>query len=406
MIWQAFEGPLPPKTLLALALLGVGVRIVCVVALQSWSFERDYDFGYEMGQLGATLVQDGGFLTVETPPRPTAKFPPLYPVVVAAFFKIFGVFSVPAAIGLFVFQIVCAAVSTILLMRIGERVFDRRAGLIAGMIWAFYPTSIFFSSVRIWYSELAVMLLLAVVAITVTGESPLALGRIACLAVLSGLLVLTDSTMILYLPLLALWAAYRGARNPAGLIGRFGAWAVVFLVVCSPWLVRNWSIWGTPLLAKSNLGLELVLGNASELRKTVGQEQMGNEMESQRVLRDLALRWIRQHPERFARLTLRRVVYFWGGNPGFGPEFFLRLMYFVPLLFLAIVGLWRGLREKRVMTPLWLFLLVYPLPYYVTHVGHGRYIYPVEPIVVLLAALPLAVLWGRRATVRRMPLTD
>jgi hypothetical protein len=34
--------------------------------------------------------------------------------------------------------------------------------------------------------------------------------------------------------------------------------------------------------------------------------------------------------------------------------------------------------------------LIYPLPYYLTHVARGRYSYPVEPFVVLLAAVPLA----------------
>jgi 4-amino-4-deoxy-L-arabinose transferase-like glycosyltransferase len=189
------------------------VRVALMVILQSWEFPHEWAYGHEMGRMGRWLAEGQGFsLDGETP---TAKFPLVYAGVVAGAFSVFGVYSKAAAIGLFLFQSVCASLTAICLVVLGNHLLGRTAGLIAGFAWAFSPSSIFRSVSRIWYSELAVMLLLLAITIAATAKGSPTVRRSALLGGLSGLLVLTDSTMVLYLVLLLLWMLFaRGVKLP------------------------------------------------------------------------------------------------------------------------------------------------------------------------------------------------
>jgi 4-amino-4-deoxy-L-arabinose transferase-like glycosyltransferase len=402
------------KDLIIILAAALMVRVALMILLQTWEFKDDWAYGHEMGRLGQWLAEGRGFsLDGEAP---TAKFPPVYPFIVGGAFALFGIYSKAAAVGLFLFHSACAAVTAVCLAVLGSHLFDRRAGLIAGFIWVAYPTSIFYSVIRIWYCELALMLLFVAVTVAVTTRPSLSHQRVMCLGGLSGLIVLTDTTMALYLPLLFCWILFaQGAKLPRQATLAV-VWAIMAGVVTSPWLIRNWSALGTPLLGKSNIGLELFIGNNSFSSGTVhaketeqafaalDQEELTYyQSQPERVyyqfLQNKALAWIQAHPLGFLQLTARRIWYFWGLNLRVGREAWLHFAYFFPLVVLALVGLWHSRQRWRELAPLWLFPLLYPLPYYVTHVGHGRYSYPVEPFTMLLAATSLAIWSLRRKTV-------
>jgi 4-amino-4-deoxy-L-arabinose transferase-like glycosyltransferase len=284
------------------------VRVALMVILQSWEFPHEWAYGHEMGRMGRWLAEGQGFsLDGETP---TAKFPLVYAGVVAGAFSVFGVYSKAAAIGLFLFQSVCASLTAICLVVLGNHLLGRTAGLIAGFAWAFSPSSIFRSVSRIWYSELAVMLLLLAITIAATAKGSPTVRRSALLGGLSGLLVLTDSTMVLYLVLLLLWMLFaRGVKLPR-FIASVIVWGLAAGVVVSPWALRNWFVLGSPQIVKSNFGLELFLGNNPFSSGTTKQEEQAFAALDQeeyayyraqpervyyRYLQDKALEWIRAH---------------------------------------------------------------------------------------------------------------
>ncbi|HXH09761.1 MAG TPA: hypothetical protein VNP04_08385 [Alphaproteobacteria bacterium] len=401
------------KELLLLFACTLLVRVVCLVVLRSWQFPDEWSFGYEMGRLGATLASGEGFVLTPDRPSPSALFPPLYPLIVGGFFSLFGVYSKAAAVGLFLFQSACAGVIAVCLVILGAHLFNATAGRVASLLWTVYPTSLFYSVVHIWYCELALMLLLLTITAAVTARSALAFHQVALLGGLSGLTVLTDSTMTLYFPLLLLWMLLTRRGQPAKLGVMVAIWGITAATVVSPWIVRNWLVLGSPTLLKSNFGKELFTGNSpfssgandrTEMARTYAAldqneftyYQRQPELVYNRYLRDKALEWIRAHPFAFVSLTARRVSYFWGRIPTLGQRSWLHVAYFGPLLILALYGLVHGVRRRHPLAPIWLFLLVYPLPYYLTHVARARYRYPVEPLVVLLAAIPLAV-WSWQA---------
>lgn len=390
------------------------VRVVCMIILRSWGFPNEWEFGQEIGKIGESLADGHGFALMNVP---TAKFPPVYPLLVGGAFVIFGVYSKAAAVILFLFQSICAAITAVCLAVLGSRFLGRKEGIIAGFMWAVYPSSISHSVEAIWYSELAVMLLLLLIIIAASTK-PLSLsGRVACLGGLSGLLVLTDSTMAIYAALLLLWILYVWEIRFRKWIGLAVIWGIAAGVVVSPWAMRNWLVLGTPGILKSNFGLELFFGNNpyssggsidKERLQALGalnqEEQTYYRGQPEHVyygyLHTKALGWIRMHPLMFLQLTAKRFWYFWGKFPSIGPDRWRRvsrfhLVWYAPLAVLGLYGFWYIIHRRWHLAPLWLFLLVYPLPYYVTHVQLYRYRYPVEPFIVLLAAIPLTVWFGR-----------
>jgi hypothetical protein len=385
------------------------VRIVCMALCQTWDFKNEWVFGHEMGRIGQWLAQGQGFTLDGV--SPSAKFPPIYPFLVGGFFSVFGIYSKASAVGLFLFQSLCSAGIAICLVVVGNHVFGRTTGLIAGWAWAFYPTSIFYSAIRIWYSELAVLLLMLSITIAYTSRQSKSSRRIAILGALGGFTVLTDSTMALYLPLLLLWMLLARRVQVSRLVFLVALWGLTAGVVTSPWMMRNWLAVGSLQPLKSNFGLELFKGNSpfssgindrDEVAQTfaaLNQKELAyyrsqSEVVYYHYLRDKALDWIREHPFGFLSLTVQRIWYFWIFNPGLGWESGVRLAYFGLFIMLALCGLRYATGRRRHLAPIWLFLLIYPLPYYLTHVTHGRYSYPVEPLVVLLAANSVAVWVG------------
>lgn len=401
------------KALLLIASATVVVRLAVMVVLQSWEFPDEKAFGHEMGWIGKWLANGIGF--TKDGISPTAQFPPVYPFVVAGFFYVLGTYSKAAAVGLFLFQSVCAAVSAVCLALLGDRIFNSTVGLVAGLVMAIYPTSIFYSVINIWYSELTVMLVLIAVTTAVTAKKSPTTGRVAFLGGLSGLIVLVDSAMVVYVLFLMLWMLFAWRVQLSRFVVLVFLWAATAAVVVTPWAVRNWLVLGSPLVLKSNLGSAFFTGNNSfssgandrtEIKQALGAvekretnyDRGQSELVYQRHLQNKAFQWIRSNPFRFLKLTALRMVYFWVKFPTHGWKSWLHLSYFGPFVVLALYGLWHSLRRRH-LTPVWLFLVVYPLPYYVTFVNHGRYIYPVEPFVVLLAAIPLTI-WSRPALCR------
>jgi 4-amino-4-deoxy-L-arabinose transferase-like glycosyltransferase len=379
------------------------MRVAYMITFETWNFKNDWVFGHEMGRIGQWLAEGKGVTLNGS--SPTARFPPLYPLVVAGSFYLFGAYTKTAAVLLFLFQSVCSAAIAMCLVNLGNRLVGVKAGMIAGVIWAVYPTSIFYSVIRIWYCELALALVLLIVTITVRNLPSPGFKLVAGLGALSGLTVLTDSTMAVYLPLILLWMLFACRVQLSKMIMLVVVWGITAGVVVSPWMVRNWLVLGSPVFLKSNFGAQLFIQNSSQTsraeaaqefaalqKKWVSTGSKPSEIVYSRYLGNSALRWIAEHPLDFASATIRRILEFWVVNPGQGWESWLRMTFFVPLIMLSVYGLRYASGRRWYLAPLWLFLLVYPLPYYLTHVDHGRYSYPVEPFVVLLAAIAFS-LW-------------
>lgn len=180
----------------------------------------------------------------------------------------------------------------------------------------------------------------------------------------------------------------------------------------SPWLIRNYEVFGHFVFIRDDFGLQFRLGNwkgadgmlMAYLQPNLNQlefdkfQHMG-ELAYAADRKRLALEWIRQEPGRFAIVSLKRFFYFWNGVPretGSVALVDFRTSLFLATSVLALWGLGRALRQKR--RGAWLFaglVLTYPTTYYFVF-PHARYRHAIEPELFILAVFLLSEAVRRR----------
>jgi hypothetical protein len=201
-------------------------------------------------------------------------------------------------------------------------------------------------------------------------------------------------------------------------------WFIAFGICVTPWGIRNYLVLDTPGILKSNFGLELFFGNNPystgggidkeryQALDALDREEFNyykkqSEHAYYGYLQTKAVEWIKANPGKFLQLTAKRFWFYWGKFPSSGPgplnkHSWMLLIWYAPVVLLALCSFWFYVGRKKELIPVWLFLLVYPLPFYITHVQLHRYRYPVEAFLVLLAAIPLTrcfnYCWNRLKT--------
>jgi 4-amino-4-deoxy-L-arabinose transferase-like glycosyltransferase len=276
---------------------------------------------------------------------PTAVRGPSYVLLVAGFDALFGADRSP----LFAFQILLDAVSLLLLVRLAHRWFRSWwVAWLAGVLYATYPPIVLNTvyvltetmtqlTILIWvtlfvdYYERGRMrdLVFASIALGVCalGKPHLALfGPVACLAAL---------------PRLQLAAAAR-------------ATVVITAVVCltmSPWIIRNAVIFHAFVPGVSIGGMGVLFGSGAFNGRTIGALDHPavpdsvrslvatmDEIEANRWAGREAMRAIREHPARYAKLSALKVSRLWL-NLGFDEGRPSRASLFIAAFNLLVIGL-------------------------------------------------------------------
>jgi len=379
--------------------------------------EKDFDFGYEMGRIGRSLAQGQGFSNpFNETTGPTAWEPPLYPLLIAGVFRMFGVYSRASAIVLLSVNSIFSALTCIPIFLIAKRCFSEKVAVWTSWTWALLPSVIFWCTRWVWETSLAALLLAIIFWLALEMEEKDGLKPWLQFGLLWGVAALTNTALLSFLPVSGLWAWYHcakvGKRSLTGVILA----AAIFVACIAPWLIRNYSVFGK-IFMRSNFGAELRLGNGPGADGTwmdyLHPSKNVLEMRRYRELGELAyvnerkreaMVYIREDYARFAGLSLKRFIYYWGGLPKASNH--AVAAYFSNSLFLAssVLGFWGVGRAMRKRQPgAWLFfwlVLSYPLVYYFVF-PHPRYRHPIEPELGILIVYVVSEVegwgWSRRA---------
>ena len=191
-----------------------------------------------------------------------ANRPPGYPLMLAGLRAVFGTAEWP----ILVVQSALGALTVLGMMAIARRFGGDRAALLAGVVGALYPYSIA-NDTSLVEQPLYVALATAFAALALRARDRLGTAAgppwrsAVALGALAGLTSLTRETFNVFLPLFCLWVLF-GWPRPA--FRRRVAWCALFtmtfLVVCSPWLVRNQRRFGVPAFSFA-AGKSLWVGN-------------------------------------------------------------------------------------------------------------------------------------------------
>jgi hypothetical protein len=404
----------PPRAFLILFCLGFAFRVWTLTLIPGDQIPPNPD--WETGAVALSLLERGEFADPYLiPTGPTAHTPPLQVGLFALLYKGLGYSFLGGLIRWLLVMAAHSATYALLPWFSGRMGLAREVGVVAGLLGAGIPH---------WPYELESFSALALALLVVaflnrwqakgekeSGEdrNPPASERGGLASLGLGLAAgVSFHLQPVLLPVVAGCLAFEGwwGRNRR-MSGGIPLVLLGMALACLPWGYRNYRVLGEPYFIRSNLGLELYVGNherahadieVSDSRKSFQHPR--TDLEEVEKVRDLgeaeymrqkmqeALAWIASNPRRFLTLTVTRAGYFWGGplhtvpsSPGY-----------LLLTLIALLGAWRifPAATPPQRAALWIPLLTYPLIYYVV-AYMPRYGHPVRWILFLLAG---AAIWG------------
>jgi 4-amino-4-deoxy-L-arabinose transferase-like glycosyltransferase len=375
---------------------------------------RDYlPFGYEAGSIAAAIAQGRGFSSplrmVQT--GPTAWFTPVYPYLLAAVFKILGVYSYSSNIVIRCINNAFSAFTCWPIYAIGAKVFGRKYGAAAAWIWVVFPMSLFFSTVWVWDTALSTLMLTIIIAATLGMRGSESLRSWLGYGALWAAGAMVNASVLSVLPPLALWAIWplRRQMMPAGKL--LAASSLIFIVGITPWTIRNYVVFHKFIPFRSNFALELWLGNnpavpdswspwlhpnddPSEAAEYARMTEIPFMQEKQHE----AVLFMRTHPVETMGFIFRRFSDNWIAMWDPPADIWSRVDLTTKLgivgncvfPLLSLLGVLLAYRQRNeIAVPFGAVMLFFPLIFYITHTS-SRYRHPMDPLMLVLAVYALA----------------
>jgi hypothetical protein len=393
------------------------VRVAYMTLAHTYKFrnvDEHFQFGWEAGRIAQALATGFGYAdpfsnSILRHSGPTAWLPPIYPSLIAAVFKLFGVYTLASAWVLLTINCVLSAATAAAIWEIAARCYNRRVALWSAWMWALYPAAMQYAVRWVWEMTLTTALFswTIVLALRMAGiGDPTSASqgrqtrRWALFGFLWSLIALCNTSLLIFLPAAGLWILAHTWKQRRSLTGAILA-GFIFLAVISPWEIRNYRTFHAFIPIRGNLGVEMYLGNGpgsngwlmaydhpflapAELRN---YRALG-EVKYARARGDLAKQYIAAHPAHFLSITALRVYFFWASVPHPTDDAWYveggRIINFSFLSLAGLLGLALALHRQAPAAGLfaWAFLLL-PIPYYVVTV-HARFRHPLEPLICIL----------------------
>jgi 4-amino-4-deoxy-L-arabinose transferase-like glycosyltransferase len=327
--------------------------------------------------------------------------PPVFPYLLGAVYTAFGGLGAVK-----VLQAVAGALLVPAAGRIGFMAFGSRVGLVAAALCAFYPELVWYS-VHFWSEPVFLALLWWAIEGVMSADARKSLGRALAAGALWGLAVLTRETALYFVPVAALWLAWRA---PGG-VKRAAAYALATFLVVAPWTYRNWALFRAFVPVSTMGGLNLWQGNGGLSREELyaRYEAVQGRIEQFQHARRMGIEAIlRRQPTWFFEKVYEQAPHFWeidslavlhihrGAYGPVRPGAAIAAALVVILPYLAVMALAvPGLALFRLDRPRLLLMafLAYYLLLHVASYGYSRFRVPILPILFLLAAWFVA---GRR----------
>lgn len=415
---EAARAPKPEnRRLLALiVLIALVLRLVLILAP---SFENlmdaDHIHGWEQGNVAEALVAGRGFGSALMSNQTSAMMPPVFPLIVAVFYELFGVHTAASIFAVHAFDCLLSALACIPVFLMARRSFGERAGWWAAWVWAFFPYGIYFSAAWAWSTHLLLLCLCWLLVLAQHMEQSPQISLWAGFGLLAGFAGLTEPSVLVVIPFLLVLACWRLFRDGKRWLLPGCVASVVMVAALSPWMIRNALVFHRFIPMRDSMGLELWMGNNGyDLRWTsddlhplhdaeelAAYESMG-ELTYMNLKSQQAKTYIHDHPGWYAWMSLRRAFYIWTGYWSFNRDYLAlepadpaNIPFATCLTLLGLLGIllaWRDTPFEALRYAGVLFL--FPLIYYFTH-PEPYHLRPVDPLLVILGCQAILALRER-----------
>ena len=430
----------PKRTDVTLSLLmkrflnaGRSIWLITFVALVVrlyflYVFQRDHPrqavsvipFLFEVGNIAHSIATGHGFgspFRVDT--GPTAWMTPLFPMLLAGIFRIFGSYTFHAWLAVVLFNIFCCTAACVPLFLVGKKIGGIALGAGAAWLWAIFPNAILLPVESMWDASLSALLATTILWATLALHDSPRFRNWCAYGLLWGFALMINATLGALLPFLMAWLLYRAHQANQRWIGKGAAAILIVVLCCVPWTVRNYSVFHTFVPLRSVLGLQLWLGNndrtenifRGDLHPIYNADEREHyvalgEIDYMHEKKEAALEYIWSHPSREFQLISRRFISIWSGGTPYPVRDFAQssswwFRYVVVFNLLAAAGALCGIiilffQRNIYAIPVAAFPVVYPIAFYMT-LALPRYRLPIDPVVMLLAVVGLQYLIASRS---------
>jgi hypothetical protein len=379
---------------------------------------RTVPFQTETGHIAYSVAAGKGFSSpYERDSGPTAILPPIYPLIVAALFKIFGIYSIGAYFAAVFLNIISSTAACLPIYYAAKRIAGGAIASLAAWFWAIFITAIRMPTEWIWDTSLSALLVASIVCATLELPASRRWRDWSAYGLLWGFTLMTNPAPLSVFPFVFAWLVHRVLKRDSERPRHTRALAKPLLAValallcCVPWTVRNYVVFHRFIPLRSGLPFELYIGNNENYdprrsglpptitfeREVVGYLKMGETPFMDEEKRK-AFAFISTHPRVELNLFAQRFVAFWIGTAqplqAFVENDSLLLRAILLGNFLTAIGAAAGVavlfvRRNPYVFPLAVFPLIFPIIYYVTHTSL-RYRHPLDPVILILTAIAIA----------------
>ncbi len=402
------------RLLLVIVLVALALRLA-IVPFGSSSFENlmdaDHIHAWEQGNVARALVAGQGFGSPFNSTQPSAVMPPVYPLIVAAFFRVFGVHTAQSIVAIHAFDCLINALACIPVFLLARRSFGPRMAWWAAWAWAFSPYGIYFSAAWAWSTHLLLLGLLWLLYLAQDMESSPRLRLWAGFGLLAGFTALTEPSILVVVPFLLAFAAFRLSRAGHRWLLPGVVASLVLAAAISPWLIRNAIVFHRFIPIRDSMGLELWMGNnghnlrwtSDDLHPLHDAEELAaynaGELSYMDSKAKQARAFIEAHPSWYVWMCARRAVYLWTGYWSFDRDYLAQepmdlanIPFDTTLTLIGLFGLFFAWRRKPFEAIRYAgVLLMFPLMYYFTH-PEPYHLRPLDPLLLTLGCYAISAL--------------
>ncbi|MGI6595157.1 MAG: glycosyltransferase family 39 protein [Candidatus Ratteibacteria bacterium] len=366
------------KKIAILFITALLIRVIFIFTLKNMFY---FDDEFEYYKVVQNFLTGNGFFVNE---GLKGFRPPLYPFILTILYSL--KFNL---LGIRLIQCVVSSLTVLLIYLTGKNLFSERVGLWSAIISAIYPFFIFYNGFLLTEICFIFLTVLAVYTIIGSEDKPLLWLKSGISLGLAGL---CRPTMQLYLPVVLIHTAFLRATAKEKIKKMFFI-VLFFSITVSPWVIRNYVVFGKFIPGTTMGGRVFWEGNnpysdGGPCRYFPEEIEQLPEIQRDKAYYKKTIDTIKENPSRFLWLAQNKFKRFWNIIPN-ASEFTSPLYRVISVFSFGIMmpffllGFLITLKNKKAQYIHSLFII-----FTISHVillGSIRYRVPLEPFYIILA---------------------
>ncbi len=339
------------KNIILILLLAILARIFSIY------FYGDYEIDMEWGVMLSNLEENRllSVRSVDGVPVPNIFMPPLYPIFLYAIKLIFQDSEVFLKVTLII-QLILSIFSIFIIYKILQQLFSKKFSLLGTLIYSFFPLNIYAVS-QISSITLQMFLINVFIFSFIKIFKNFDLKNITLFSTSSALLILLRGEFFVFVILSLGYLFLNNFKN----LWKITGIGLLIIMLISPYLYRNYKIFGVITITKSS-GYNLLKGNhPSTVVEGIGmfgdvglivpavKDKMDklklkgpikeHDLIKDKILMDQAIKFIKEDPARYLKLYFKKFVAFMFIDTNSNYPNYYSLPHIIPKVILSITSI-------------------------------------------------------------------